>query len=114
MDRPGSEMDRIPYSSGVAGWIVLFSAMVCSIGRDELLHFLSGRARPLAGRDRYPDRYVRIFALRHREISINAPRDHAHQRRQGDLAVFHEKSRGVVRLLNSFLICLMCHGLYPV
>ncbi len=82
--------------------------------RDELLHFLSGRARPLAGRDRYPDWYVRIFALRHREISINAPRDHAHQRRQGDLTVLHEKPRGVVRLLNSFLICLMCHVLYPV
>src|SRR5579883_425587 len=33
MDVPGSEMDRMPYSSGAAGWMCLFSAIACSMGR---------------------------------------------------------------------------------
>ena len=115
MDRPGSEMDRMPYSSGVAGWMCfVFGDGLLDRPRDELLHFLSGRAGPLAGRDRDAHWYVRIFALRHREISINAPRDHAHQRRPGDLAVLDERTARCCAFVESFLICLMCHGLYPV
>src|SRR5258708_30399062 len=78
--------------------------------RDQLLDLLRRRARPRTAGKSNSDRDVRIFALRHRLVTEPAPDQHANQQHPGNLWVFHEESRNVPGLLDSFLIALMWHG----
>src|SRR5262249_49170531 len=79
--------------------------------RDQLLHFLSCRARPLADRYRYPNRYIRVLALRHRKVTVDSPNYDGYEYGPGDLPVLDEKTRGVVFGPNQLLVGFMRHGM---
>src|SRR6202023_264680 len=79
--------------------------------RYQLLDLLRRRARPGTTGDGNSDWDVRVFALGHGLVAEPAPDQNANQQHPGNLWVFHEESRNVPRLFDSFLIAFMCHGL---
>ena len=69
------------------------------------------RARPRHDDQGLLDRNIRVFALRHGVVAQPTPNQNASQQHPGNLWVFHEESRNVLRLFDSFLIALMRHAL---
>src|SRR3954469_18582458 len=80
---------------------------------DELLDVHGGTARPLADGDGHTHRDVRILALRHRSIAIDAPQDRAEEQHPGHLTMLGEEAPAVACLLNDLRVSLVCHGKYP-
>ena len=67
---------------------------------DQLFNFLSGCPGPFTGGHGDAHRYLRVLALRHREIPVNAPPDDAEQRSPGNLAMLDEIACRVVCVLD--------------
>src|ERR1700730_12830873 len=78
---------------------------------NQLLDLLRRRAWPrtTGNTNSYGD--VGVFALRHGLVAEPAPNQNAGQQHPRNLPMFNEKSRNVSRLLDSFLIALVGHGL---
>jgi hypothetical protein len=55
-------------------------------------------------RDGEAHRHFRVFALRHVEVTVDAPQHHGQQEHPGDVALFGEEARGVVRFFDHGLV----------
>ena len=80
---------------------------------DELLDVHGGSARPLADGDGDAHRNVRILALRHRSIAVDAPQDRAEEQHPGHLPVLGEEAPAVARLLEDLRVTRVCHAMKP-
>src|SRR4029079_13064589 len=78
----------------------------------QLLDTLGRRARPRHQRERLADRDVRVLALRHPQVAIDAPQHREDEEDPRDVARLGEEARGVVRARDHVAIGMpVTHGI---
>jgi hypothetical protein len=70
----------------------------------ELLDLVRAGARPGTKHERLPDADVRVLALRHPQVAVDAGQDGADQQHPRDVARFGEEPGGVVGVLDNLAV----------